>query len=238
MNTVLFDLDGTLLPMEQGAFTERYFAALGKFGARLGHDPKKLLASVWEGTKAMLKNDGGATNRARFWETFSLALGGSDAETLEPAFERFYETEFESARAATREDPAARASVLLLKEKGYTVVLATNPLFPPVAIKRRLAWAGLDHADFERVTTYDNSKFCKPGTSYYLDLLGPLGKKPEECLMAGNDVRDDMSAREAGLDVYLVTDCLINEKNLPTEGFRQGTLAEFYEFVQALPSLR
>jgi len=37
MNTVLFDLDGTLLPMDQEAFIRLYFGALTqKFAAHMG----------------------------------------------------------------------------------------------------------------------------------------------------------------------------------------------------------
>lgn len=36
---------------------------------------------------------------------------------------------------------------------------------------------------------------------------------PKNVLMVGNDVRDDMSAADVGMKVFLLTDCLINKKN-------------------------
>ncbi|MCE5234663.1 MAG: HAD family hydrolase, partial [Eubacteriales bacterium] len=236
INTVLFDLDGTLLPLDQELFVKRYFGALARCGAAAtGREAAAFIDGVWAGTGAMLFNDGNATNRDRFWDSFCARMGGGvSAEALEPLFERFYETEFEAAREAAQKNEAARKSVDLLKEKGYTVALATNPLFPPVAVKKRLSWAGLDYADFAHVTTYDNSRFCKPNPGYFKDILALLQKEPSECLMVGNDAADDMGAREAGLSVFLVTDCLVNEKGLPIEGFRQGSLTEFYGYVKEL----
>ena len=58
IDTILFDLDGTLLPMDQDAFTEYYFKLLAGKMAPLGYEPKQLIAAVWDGTKAMVKNDG------------------------------------------------------------------------------------------------------------------------------------------------------------------------------------
>jgi HAD superfamily hydrolase (TIGR01549 family) len=237
MNTVLFDLDGTLLPMDNALFVKLYFGALAEFGkASFGIAPQKLGGSVWEGTMAMLKNDGVVTNRERFWATF-CALVGDDVsmEEHESVFEEFYRTDFEAARGATELNAAARMSIDVLREKGYTLALATNPVFPPVAVERRLSWAGLSYADFAHVTTYDNASFCKPNPNYFKNILALLGKRSEECLMVGNDVYDDLGALEAGLDVYLVTDCLINEKNLPIGGLKQGSLADFYEYVKGLP---
>lgn len=240
INTVLFDLDGTLLPLDQALFVKRYFGALARYSAAAtGIEAAAFMDGVSAGTRAMLLNDGSATNRDRFWDCFCSHMGGAvSIEALEPLFERFYETEFEAACEAAQKSEAARKSVDLLKEKGYTVALATNPLFPPVAVKKRLSWAGLSYADFAHVTTYDNSRFCKPNPGYFKDILDLLQKEPSECLMVGNDAADDMSAREAGLGVFLVTDCLVNEKGLPVEDFRRGSLEEFFGFAEELPEVK
>ena len=54
----LFDLDGTLLPMDQEAFTTGYFKLLTKKLAPHGYEPKSLVDAIWAGTAAMVKNDG------------------------------------------------------------------------------------------------------------------------------------------------------------------------------------
>ena len=41
--TILFDLDGTLLPMDQDEFVKAYFSKLAKKLAPLGYEPQKLI---------------------------------------------------------------------------------------------------------------------------------------------------------------------------------------------------
>ena len=129
ITTVLFDLDGTLLPMELEQFTNTYFGLLAKKAAPFGYDPKTLVAAVWKGTKAMVKNDGTETNDKRFWDTFAGELG-EEVLKLRPVFDGFYANEFHGARAACGENPLARRAIDGLKAKGYDVVLATNPISP------------------------------------------------------------------------------------------------------------
>ena len=62
ITTVLFDLDGTLLPMDQDVFTTGYFKSLCKKVAPLGYEPEKLVKAIWAGMAAMVKNDGSETN--------------------------------------------------------------------------------------------------------------------------------------------------------------------------------
>ena len=71
IKTVLFDLDGTLLPMDQDAFTKGYFRLLAAKVAHRGYEPKALVDGVWAGTAAMVKNDGSCTNEEAFWKRFA-----------------------------------------------------------------------------------------------------------------------------------------------------------------------
>ena len=86
--------------------------------------------------------------------------------------------------------------------------------------------------DFELVTTYDNCTFCKPTPQYYRDLADRLGLAPDECLMVGNDVGDDMVAETVGMRVFLLTDNLINKKNTEISAFPHGGFAEFLSFLK------
>ena len=58
ITTILFDLDGTLLPMDQELFVKTYFKALAARVAPLGYEPQALLDAVWAGTAAMVKHPG------------------------------------------------------------------------------------------------------------------------------------------------------------------------------------
>ena len=231
ITTVLFDLDGTLLPMELEAFTNTYFQLLAKKAAPYGYDPKALVAAVWKGTKAMIQNDGSRTNDQRFWSVFAGELG-EEVLRLRPVFDRFYAEEFHGAKAATRENPLARKAVDGLKARGYQVALATNPLFPAVGVATRLSWIGLTPEDFSYVTSYENSSYCKPNPAYFTQVLEALGKRPDQCLMVGNDVGEDaVAAAQAGLSAYLITDCLENGRGDDASRFAQGSFEAFMKFA-------
>ncbi len=229
---IFFDLDGTLLPMDMNTFTKAYFKELCVSLAKYGVAPDKLIEAVWAGTKAMVKNDGECKNEKRFWDCF-LSLTGIKSDTIYEETDYFYSHEFNKARVVTGENPLARAAVDAAKGEGRTVVLATNPLFPYPAQLSRISWIGLEESDFALITSYESDRFCKPNPEYYLDICRRLGLDPADCLMIGNDVREDMlTAAAAGIDGYLVTDCIIPASE-PWTGPR-GTFAEMVEMLKSL----
>lgn len=233
INTILFDLDGTLLPMDNDVFTKGYFKGLVMKLAPLGYDPKTLVDCVWRGTAAMVKNDGTRPNAERFWETFAAL----NPDVWDPAHEAltdsFYSNEFHAAKQFTGENPLAKELINALKADGYEIVLATNPLFPKVGIEARLSWIGLTSEDFSLVTSYENMHYCKPNPKYYEEILKMIGKKPEECLMVGNNTDEDCAAAEAaGLKTVLVTDCLINESCTPIATYTNTTFPELYNTIR------
>lgn len=223
IKVVLFDLDGTLLPMDQDKFIEAYFGGLAKKLAPHGYDPKLLIGGIGAGIKAMVTNDGHVTNEEAFWNSFSALLGEGTRKD-EPIFRDFYENEFQNVKNSCGYDELARKVIDTIKAKEKRIVLATNPLFPAIATESRIRWAGLVPEDFELYTTYENSHFCKPNPQYYLEILEKIGVAPEECLMVGNDVAEDMVTETLGMKVFLLTDCIINkdEKDIsvyPNGGF-------------------
>lgn len=209
--TVLFDLDGTLLPMDQERFTGAYFGLLARKLAPRGYEAERLVQAIWAGTAAMVKNDGGRSNEDAFWETFTALLGERVLED-KPLFEEYYRVDFQQAAASCGFNPAAGETVRLCGELGARVALATNPIFPAIATESRIRWAGLEPSDFVLCTTYENSRYCKPNPDYYRELLGRLDARAEDCVMVGNDAEEDLAAETLGMPVFLLTDCLINRK--------------------------
>jgi FMN phosphatase YigB (HAD superfamily) len=232
-DTILFDLDGTLLLCDQKAFVDAYFAELGKMFVRLGMDAGKAVKAVWTGTKAMLLNDGSRTNAERFWEVFSevLELSEEKRKTVETECDLFYQNEFDTVRSIVTPQDISKRLIRSMTAKGYTVVLATNPLFPMYGVETRLKWIGLETRDFAHVTHYTNSTYCKPSAGYYREIFAKIGKEPEQCLMVGNNPAEDMCAGALGADTYLVTDCLENENGADISAFRHGTLAELEVYL-------
>lgn len=230
---ILFDMDGTLVPMDTNTFTKGYlkflYAKLAKYGlnaATFGKD-------MWAGVAAMAANDGTATNEDRFWEVFSK-LTGTSKDTINAECLDFYGNEFQQARMFTEENPLAADAVHTAREKAPYVILATNPMFPMVGQHTRMSWVGLKPEDFDLITAYEEERFCKPNPMYFTSICQRFGFRPEECLMIGNDEDEDMhAAKIAGLNCWLVTDWMIPSEKHPWDG-PKGTFAETLEMLRNL----
>lgn len=236
MDTILFDLDGTLLPMDQDLFIDTYFKGVAKKLIPYGIDPKTFIGAIWKGTRSMMGNDGTITNENRFWKTIT-ELMGEKIRSFEPVFYDYYQNEFKEVKSSTRPSPLARECVSLLKNKGYRIVLATNPLFPWIATHNRIRWAGLEPEDFEHITTFEHYSYCKPSINYYEQLLTKIGREAKQCIMIGNDVREDMIVRTIGMETFLVTDCLINVDGENIDQYKNGSLAELVDFIKNFPEI-
>ena len=233
LKSIFFDLDGTLAPFMQDDFIHSYFKRLVVRLTPMGYDGEKLVAAIWNGVAVMTGNDGRATNRQAFWESFTEDMG-IQALALEGLFEDFYATDFDGAREALREEADRGPLIRGLREKGYELILATNPVFPAVAVETRLGWVGLGGEDFDFITSYENCRHSKPNPDYYRDILKHIGRRPEECLMIGNNPVDDMAALQVGLSGFLVTDYLENPDGLPIDPYRHGTFQDLERFLNAL----
>ena len=234
ITTVLFDLDGTLLPMDQDLFVKIYFGNLAKKLAPQGYDPKELIDAIWKGTAAMVKNDGSETNEMVFWKYFAGRFGVEKSRADYHLFEEFYQNEFDEAKAVCGYDQRAKQVVDLCKEKGLRVALSTNPIFPSIATEKRMRWAGLSPADFELFTTYENSSTGKPNPAYFLEVAGKMGVSPEECLVVGNDATEDVAATKVGMQVFLLTPCLINKGNMDINTFPNGDYDALLSYIKNL----
>ncbi|MGF7058719.1 HAD family hydrolase [Brassicibacter mesophilus] len=236
MNTFLFDLDGTLLPLDLEEFMAAYFKELCKkfssyFDIRTF--PKVVLAS----TEYMVTNqEKHKTNKECFFEDFQKRID-RNVEDLMPLFDEFYSLEFNNIINVAKPDPLVKKIIDVLKEKGYRLVIATNPLFPKDAIFHRIRWAGLDIDDFELITSYENMHSCKPNLDYYKEILSIINKNAKEVMMVGNDVQEDIVSKELGIRTFLIKDYLIDRKHPYYEPDFKGSLDDLYCFVNELPSV-
>ncbi|MCI6120264.1 MAG: HAD family hydrolase [Lachnospiraceae bacterium] len=230
INTILFDLDGTLLPMDQEKFVNGYFKMLAAKLAPYGYEPQQLINAILAGIEAMIKNDGSQLNEDAFWKRF-VEIYGDKVLTDKPVFEDFYKNEFQDARSFCGFNPKAAETVRSLKDKGYRVVLATNPLFPSIATESRIRWAGLEPSEFDLYTTYENTPYCKPNLDYYRDILKRIDCRPEECLMVGNDMGEDMVVEALGMQVFLLTDCLINTQKKDITAYPHGSFEQLLSML-------
>ena len=228
----LFDLDGTLLPMDMKYFVELYVAAFCKCMAPVTKiESKPLMDSIWASVAQMARNDGDCLNETVFWRTMNSRCK-RDMRVFSDNFDSFYRGELSVCRAATKVQPLSRITVDFIKQHGGNIIVATNPVFPKSATYTRINWAGLNPNDFSYITTYDNSSACKPNLNYFEEICSVCGIHPEESLMIGNDVDEDMISSRLGFDTFLVTDCLINRSDKSLSLFRHGDFEDLFDFIQ------
>jgi len=232
LKAVLFDLDGTLLDIDLGAFLAEYFAALGPLVADVigDDDPRVGLAAVIAGTEAMSAPHPGATNRDAFNARFrELTRTDLDLEEFSLPFERFYRDVFPGLRRGFGPVAGARRAVETCLGLGLKVAIATNPIFPRSAVDERMRWAGIDDLAVHAVTTYEDMHATKPHAEYFVETAGLLGVSPAECAMVGDDAILDLPAAEVGM-----LTCYVGDDPDARAEWR-GTLEDL---IEALPSLR
>ena len=228
---VLFDMDGTLLPMDLQRFIEAYFHSLSKYLAPHGYKRDSLVSAMWKGTTAMTLNDGARTNAEAFWQEMEAAFG-KKARDDQALMDAYYTTAFDEVKLSCGFDPAVAPALKALKSLGVELVLASNPLFPEAGQRERLKWTGADPADFVMFTSYERMHYSKPNPLYYAEILDLLHASPDECLMAGNDVDEDMSAANLGIDVFLLPACLINRHSADISKYPQGGFPALVDYVK------
>jgi len=237
ITTILFDLDGTLLPMNTEVFTKKYFQELA-IKLKDYFTPEEIAKTVWTSTKYMINNvDMNKTNEEAFFEDFYDRVD-HEAEVLNPIFEDFYEKDFNNIKSVATKNKQIIEAVSLLSRKGYHLVIATNPLFPERAILHRIEWAGLNIEDFIFITSFEKMHYCKPQLKFYEEILENIKKQPSNCMMVGNDIEEDMIAKEVGMKTYLIEDHMIGTGKENKNIDYKGNYEDFYDFVKALPSLK
>lgn len=231
IKAILFDLDGTLLPMDTDAFVRQYLKSLAPYVANV-IPPETMVASLWKATELMIFNkEAHRTNEEVFVEEF-CKLTGVEKEQVWPTFDQFYEEEFPKLHIHTQPNPEqSRKVIQAALNQGYRVAIATNPVFPRAAICQRLQWAGVDDLPIDFVTVYEETRFCKPHPEYYLEVVERLGFQPDECVMVGNDRQEDLVASLAGLKTYYINQCRIDRGEPAFVPDQEGTMDELYQAI-------
>lgn len=235
IKTILFDLDGTLLPMDRDGFEKAY---IGSFAAFTNEfiTPEQLGTALLSATHELVSNtEKTAVNEERFFKIFRGYLEQDAYDKLHAAMDAYYDEHFDVVKEMTKVSNAMVESVAYLKSKGYDIILATNPIFPRVATDKRIAWAGLDLEDFKDVTRFEENHFCKPQLAYYQEIIEDNQLDPETCLMVGNDVEEDLIAAQLGMKTMLLVDDLIHRN--PDEAIVcdwQGTREAFLDKIKEL----
>jgi len=237
LKAIFFDLDGTLLSMNTRQFEHGYFNTLSEFVSDLL--PKETFVKyLMKSTGDMVQNPGDKTNREVFLESFGGFVGMESVDLYEQRFYDYYAGPFNQLKEAVSKVDTIVADVAMLKKKGYTLIIATNPLFPLSAVESRVRWAGLDPEDFVYISSFEENRFCKPQLGFYEEILKKLELDPSHCLMVGNDVEEDLVTSQLGFKTYLISNHKIQRTEVAYTPDHEGDYDAFHSFVEGLPEVK
>lgn len=204
--TLLIDLDDTLLGNDINTFLPAYLKLLGKHLIAYVA-PEKMVQNLLASTQVMLKNNAATLSLEHsFDQAFYPAIGRTKAE-MRPMLEQFYELVFPGLQPLTTQRPEAVQLVETALQKGHTLVIATNPIFPRMAILHRLRWAGLppEQIPFALITDYERFHYAKPNPAFFAEILAQMSWPDQPAVVIGNSLEDDLiPAAKLGLPIFWV----------------------------------
>ena len=230
--TLLLDLDDTLLDTNMDTFISAYFQSLSSFLSPY-IEPQKMLSFLIKGTEKMMADLDPRTTLQEVFAPEFFPNFDVDRDVLTRQIDKFYEEVFSTLGHVTNKNEQAAPFVEWAFEQGYRLAIATNPLFPLVAIHHRMRWAGLppERYPFEIVSAYEEFHFSKPNAAFYAEVAARMGWPEGPIIVVGNDVKADlMPAQALGFPTFWV-----HTEDIGSDGFEptaHGTLADLRPWLE------
>lgn len=230
---ILFDLDGTLLQVDMNRFIPAYVQGLAEVCADLV-EPRRFTDVVLQATWALLRSEQGeCSNQQLFHSALERHLAISP-DLFSQRLQCYCREYLPALAPLITPHPLVPRILRGCFDRGLKVVVATNPVFPRPLVEARLAWGAMGEFLFDLVTSYENSRFCKPHRGYFEDILQTLGLAPQHCLMVGNDTLHDLAAGQAGMATYLLDTWLIDRGGSLQPDYR-GDHHQLCRLLETLP---
>lgn len=232
---ILFDLDGTLLDIDMDYFIPQYFKKMIIMAKEHGiKDVELMTKQIYKSTSVMIADlNPHVTNEEVFMQDFLTKFNHLSKDKAVEFFDHFYTKGFPELKIHAKPFPGIPEMMESIINKGLKVVIATNPVFPRIAIEERLAWAGVGNFDYHLITSFEVMHFCKPQPAYYEEIAEFIGVNPANCLMVGNDIGEDLPAGKIGMKTFLVEDRLI-DKGIDLKPTWRGNLEALFKFFEKL----
>jgi len=233
LQAVLLDLDDTLIKTDTQAFFQRYLAMLGMYCTDYA-PPEQFIGALMTDFSHLIQEKGSTESLYTRLLRAQAARYGQAVDRLETAFDAFYRDEYPKLRSRIRPQPGSAQLLQLLADRGYTLVLATNPGLPFTAIRQRMTWGQVppEEHPFALITSLETMSFGKPRPEYYAEIMARLDLDPGSAIMIGDSWDDDIiPASAAGLHTYYVTgeDADVPDERLKIDG--AGSWVEFLAWV-------
>ena len=231
LKAVLFDLDGTLLPMNEPKFVAKFAHLINLKFANKGYDYDEINKVFWDAVQIVYRNDGTKNNFDLFWDCL-VDHYGEDILKEKPTVEDYYNNEFRDVKTEFFPNPLAKEIVKFVRDNNLLCILATQPIFPLAGVLNRMDYVGLEESDFDYITNSENFSFVKANPKYYKEILDKFNLKADEVLMFGNhSYEDGESALANNIKTYLIDGCIYLDPKATHE-------FETIKMDQVIPTIR
>lgn len=203
---LMLDYDNTLIYYNEENFIKEYFVNVAQEFSDVV-DIKVCIKYLIEASESMNISDGSRSNLERFLDNYQKYFTNMTKDAILERFKDISHNKLRAYKINVKRDPLAIKLLEKVLNKGYKVIIATNPVLPMDATMARLSWAKLDQfkEKYSLVTTSDNMHYTKPKIEYYKEILEKNGiKDPSKCLMVGNEITNDGSCSLVGIKFYLL----------------------------------
>ena len=246
VKVLLFDLDNTLLFMDENNFVLSYATNLAKYFSDVFGDPKVFIHHLLEGTNYMVATKSQDMNIAKFFQYFIHHCNGLYEEIVYDRFLNFYTHEFDNVKNIVVSTHLAPKIIEKALHSNLEIVIATNPIFPEIATRKRLELACLGNfIDKLLLVTYgEQFNTTKPDINYYKQILEKTEHTAEEFLIVGIDIYNDVVASLIGMKFfYISSDINVKEADFLSKEAQKrvdikaikiagkGTLEDFYNML-------
>ncbi len=145
---------------------------------------------------------------------------------------KFYEIDLPKLEKFVSKIPEARSIIQKAFDKGYSVIIDTNPIFYREPILMHLKWGGIDDFSYYLINTLENSNYCKSksNTEYYEQIIDKIGHSTEACLMAGHE-EQDMIASQLRMQTFFIEDKKMKFFNHISEPTYRGSLLDLKNII-------
>ncbi len=235
IKNIIFDLDGTLINTLQEDLDKNCLIKMRQKFYSDGLDGNLLMPIIINGIEIIAKNNGEKTNEEAFWE-YVTQNSNISIEKLKTSLEQFYQEDYNQLNGYVKRVEIMQKAVQLLKEKGYNLILATNPYFPATAIEKRMIWGNINPQDFSYISSYENSSYTKPNTKYYEEIITKNNLKTSETIMFGNDLICDLSIEKIKIPCFIITNHMCNIHEIEKCKLK-GDYEQFFYYIQNLPNI-
>lgn len=150
---------------------------------------------------------------AGFADLMHRLTGSSDMASIMEIVRRDYD----NPAYAKREFAFAKAALFTLGVEGYDLALITNATREIFTLDNQTLGPRLDKY-FSYTQTADECEYKKPDPRVFSDVLAHFDAQPDEALYIGDEIKDYLATRDAGMQFEGVTTGMTTDKEFLERG--------------------